>query len=216
MIVVVCPGCGSKLHAKDELAGQTRKCPKCAAPVQIVSSEPKPAAPAAEPLGEPSAEAHVEPEAAAALPQHHDLVRLNRQHYYLICDRGRVLAIWEGNGRGWMLKTNTGLVSASRSTQQLPPQGDFRLVELVLSHGESGLRLSGVHVFRLVQHWALAALAKGDDEIVRKIAGPGGLNREQKGAVRSAMKERYMHDVWASAESVMEYLANGDFHSSGV
>ena len=37
MIRVTCPHCGSKLNAKDELAGQTRKCPKCAQPVRIVA-----------------------------------------------------------------------------------------------------------------------------------------------------------------------------------
>ena len=29
MIRVTCPGCGSTIGAKDELLGETRKCPKC-------------------------------------------------------------------------------------------------------------------------------------------------------------------------------------------
>ena len=35
MIHMVCPGCGKKLHAKEELAGRTAKCPNCRQPVAI-------------------------------------------------------------------------------------------------------------------------------------------------------------------------------------
>ena len=35
MIRVICPTCKSTLNAKDKLAGQTRKCPKCGQPVLI-------------------------------------------------------------------------------------------------------------------------------------------------------------------------------------
>lgn len=214
MIALECPNCGSKLNAKRSLIGQTRNCPKCSAPIQIALPEQTVAEKTeAIPPSDPSP---IRTDDASTLPHQHELAKLNRNHYYLVCDRGRVLAVWEGNGKGWMLKTTTGLVSAARSTLELPPRGDFRLVEILLEHDPDGLRLHGLRVFCLVQHWALAALSKGDDEICRKLAGPGGLSREQKGFVRAAIRERYMQDVWAKAETVMEYLANNDSLAPGV
>ena len=38
MIPCVCPGCGSKLEAKNRLAGRTVKCPKCGGPVDVPRS----------------------------------------------------------------------------------------------------------------------------------------------------------------------------------
>ena len=39
MIRVTCSNCGAKLNAKEKLAGQTRKCPKCSEPVLIEAPE---------------------------------------------------------------------------------------------------------------------------------------------------------------------------------
>lgn len=54
MIRIICPGCGSKLNAKEKLVGQTRPCPKCGQPIMIATPEGHEQMPAL-PLDEPDA-----------------------------------------------------------------------------------------------------------------------------------------------------------------
>jgi len=79
-----------------------------------------------------------------------------------------------------------------------------------------GKQLVGLHVYQLAARWALIALAQDEDTIVEKIVRDGCLNREQKNAVRGALKEQFMREVWQNATAVIEYLGNLDFHSPGV
>jgi hypothetical protein len=212
MIRVICPNCGSKLNAKDELAGQTRKCPKCAQPVLIVADAP-PTPPAAG-TGERSAAIQVDAEEGLPVLDLPD--RLNRESHYLICDRTSLAASWENNGAGWMLKTTAGFISAKRNRDSLPTQGDFKLVELKFHVLPEGKRLVGLTVYQLATRWALTALNQGDDQIMAKLTGMGSLNRDQKNAVRQALRDQFMRQVWQDAAAVLEYLANTDFHSPGV
>lgn len=211
MIRLICPNCRSRLNAKDELLGQSRNCPKCGTPVVIAvpdtSSEFPDDTASAEPvydLGQPG------------LPTLDVPKRLDRQNHYLICDRSKLVATWRDDGQGWMLKTNAGLVSAVRNSDQLPNQGDFKLVELRLDRTDAGLRLTGIRSYQLAQRWALTSLDKGDDKIVSKVTALGCLNRDQKGVVRQAIKDHFMREVWAGTENVLEYLANTDYHSPGT
>lgn len=208
MIRVTCPNCGSKLNAKDELAGHTRKCPKCAQPVQIVADAPETAGTAQNP--------QIQPDTEEPLLSLHLLERLNREYHYLICDKSRLLAAWESNGQGWMLKTNTGFVNAKRNSDKLPNQGDFKLVELKFAMTPDGKRLTGLTTYQLATHWALNSLAQGDDQIVEKVSNFGPLNRDQKNAVRQALRDQFMRPVWESAAEVLEYLGNVDYHSHSV
>ena len=66
------------------------------------------------------------------------------------------------------------------------------------------------------RRWALTVLDQGDDNIVEKIVGAGCLNRDQKIAVRQALKEQFMRPVWQDATAVLDYLASVDYHSPGV
>lgn len=212
MIRIVCPGCGSKLNAKDELAGQTRKCPKCAQTVHIVADP----ASAGASINEVESGQHVIPAIEAHLPTHDLPGRLNRESHYLICGKTRVEAAWENNGAGWMLKTNNGFVSAKRNREQLPTQGNFQLVELKFIVTSGGRRLTGIVSYQLASRWALTTLDQADDLIVGKISGLGCLNKEQKNVLRLAIKEQFMRPVWEDAAAVLEYLANTDYHSPGV
>jgi hypothetical protein len=211
MICLVCPNCQSRLNAKDELLGQTRDCPKCGQPVLIAEPDAS-----AELLGAPAQTEPVYDLGPPGLPQPDVPKRLDRSSQYLICDRSKLVATWKDDGQGWLLKTNTGLVSAVRNADQLPNQGDFKLVELRLDRTEAGIRLTGVRSYQLAQRWALTTLDKGDDKIVSKITGPGWLNRDQKNVVRQAIKDHLMREVWAKAENVLEYLGNTDYHSPGT
>jgi hypothetical protein len=215
VIRIVCPNCGSKLNAKRKLLGESRPCPKCKEPVKIAILENHELLPSI-PLEEPD-------------PNHPHLVgnktplgnvrlieRLNRNFRYLICDRTSVLLAWANDGMGWMLKTNAGLVPVGRNPENLPTQGNFKLVELKLESREAGLHLLGLEVYQLAQRWALNCLDEGDDRICERVTGRGSLGREQKFAVRRMLRENFMPEVYERATAVLDYLANNDFHSSGV
>ena len=220
MIRVTCPGCGSKLKAKEELLGETRKCPKCSTVVLISVSQtadvPAAAAPVSTVLDEPAAGSEIHGASDIAL-KHEDLPeRLDRLNHYLICDKSKLVATWEDNGQGWMLKTSFGLVSATRNYEQLPTQGDFKFVELVLEMTDDGKRLKGIRAYRLAERWALTTLDKGDNQIVSKITTLGFLNREQKSVVRNTIRDQFMRQVWEKADNVLDYLASTDYHSPGT
>jgi hypothetical protein len=204
MIRVTCPACNSKLNAKDEIAGQTRKCPKCAYPVKIVADAP------------PAAKPDIVAEGQDALPVPDLPERLNRDHHYLICDNTRLMATWENNGNGWMSRAAAGFLSAKRNRENLPAEGDFKLVELKFEHTPDGKRLKALESYQLALRWALTVLCQGDDQICGKITGPGALNREQKNAVRQALRDQFMRPVWQDAAEVLAYLGNADYHSPGV
>jgi hypothetical protein len=216
MIHFSCPGCQQRLSAKAKMAGHTRKCPKCGTPIQIGEKsgsggdEPKPSVEveAAAPTTAPEP-----PLASEALP-HHPPERLDRHSHYLICASAHLVATWESNGRGWLVKTTAGMASAVRNRDKIPPEGDFRLIELKMGTTDAGHRLEGIACYQVNRRWALNNLAKGDDAILTAVAGPKGLSREQKSIVRAAIKERFMPEVWAKAEKVLEFLGNDDIHSS--
>ncbi|MEN6558050.1 MAG: hypothetical protein ABFC54_07710 [Thermoguttaceae bacterium] len=198
MIRITCPNCGSLLNAKDELIGQTRKCPKCAQPVQII------------------VDGGIEVSKEPGLPVVDLPSRLHREHLYLICDRTHVIAMWENNGNGWMIRTAGGFSSARRNRDALPAEGDFKLVELKLNMTGEGKRLTGLASYQLVTRWALNALCQGDDIVLEKLTGLGSLNRDQKSSVRQLIREQFMRPVWEIAAEVLEYLSNADIHAHSV
>jgi len=231
MIRFRCPGCGVSLSGKDDLAGQIRPCPKCKTPITIpalpsgeeTNAELDASLASASDNGLGSAETQAESESSVAAPSQPELgsrerllERLVRTHHYLVCDRTRLLAAWENNGQGWMLKTNTGMVNAVRNRDKLPTQGNFKLVELRLAHVEGAVRLTGICTYQLARNWALANLARGDDQVTSTITGYGSLNHDQKNAVRQVLREQFMRDVWHQSKEVLDYLGNNDFHSHGV
>jgi len=213
MIRVVCPTCHSKLSAKDELAGQSRKCPKCGTVLTI--AKPETATDFDEVLDE-AGDQHAEAPSQAKLPTFEAPERLDRQNRYLICDKAKLVATWKNDGHGWMLKTGFGMISATRNHEQLPAQGNFKLVELKIDMTDDGLRLHGLAVYQLAPRWALTKLDKGDDQIVSSVTGAGWLNRDQKNVVRQFIKDQFMRQVWEDADNVLDYLGNTDYHSAGV
>ena len=218
MIHLRCPGCQSKLKAKEGVAGQVRKCPKCGAALRI----PQPGTPA-----ESAGEETILPAEVVRSQNVHDvldhelppiqgpqrLVRLNR---YLICGTSKLFATWEGNGHGWMLKTSAGFIRAKRNPDELPSQGDYTLVELKMATIDGALRLTGLMAYQLARHWALTTLDKGDSPILAKVTGPGYLTKQQKGIVQKYLHDQFMRNVWEEAHQVLDYLSNLDYHSQGA
>ena len=213
MVQVICPSCGSRLNAKDTLAGQVRKCPKCRTPVRI----PIPEEEATESIGlaDVPPDEQVELRALEPLPSVGAPAKLLPPNRYLICDKTKLVAMWQADGRGWLLKTNAGLVSALRNIGQLPVEGDFQLVELCIKPIDDGFQLDAVTSFQLTHRHALTSLNRGDHHILASITGSGSLNRQQKYIVRQAIKDQLMPEVWADSRQVLDYLANTDYHSPG-
>ncbi|HUS39823.1 MAG TPA: hypothetical protein VMX74_10260 [Pirellulales bacterium] len=218
MIRVLCGACGSKLNAKDEMAGQTRKCPKCGKPVLIPRPEPagEPSADEMVGLDKPVADQHVHGASDTKLSTVEVPERLDRSSHYLICDKSRVFAAWKSDAKGWMLHTNSGLLPAARNHDLLPDQGDFKLIQLKLGTTGDGHRLCGLIAYQLAQRWAMPKLERGDHQILSAVTGAGALTRQQKDIVRQAIKDRFMYEVWKDADEVLEFLDNTDYHSPGT
>lgn len=214
MIRFTCPHCTSKLSAKEKLVGQVRKCPNCGQPVHIVADE----AAETEPLeiDQGAADQEILVAVKDRLPSQHLPERLDRESHYVICDKVHVVAAWANDGRGWMFRSGPGFISAKRCRAELTPEGDFKLIDLKFAMTPDGKRLYGVTSYQLALRWALTTLDESDDAICGRITGLGALNRDQKYAVRSALKEQFMRDVWEHSSEVLEYLANTDFHSPGA
>ncbi len=214
MIHVTCPHCGSKLNARKDLTGEMRKCPKCAQPFVVVPDPPPASAEVA--LAPPTDAPPAKPATDEALPSLDLPEHLNRDSHYLICDRTHLVATWQNDGRGWMLKTSSGLIPAKRNREKLPAEGDFKLVELKLKTTPNGKCLVGLTSYQLALRWALIVLDQSDEAIIGKIVGHGSLNQDQKSVVRQTLGDQFMRDVWQEATDVLAYLANTDYHSSGV
>lgn len=210
MIQMACPGCGKKLHAKDELAGRKAKCPQCGQPITI----PEPSNTI--PLDDVEPGEYIIPASEERLAPPPKIERLNRESHYLICDKNRLMATWANNGTGWMVRAGQGFLPAKRAKDKLPESGEFQLTELKFTMTPDGKRLSGIVSYQLVPRWALTVLDQGDDNITEKISGPGHLNKDQKLAVRQALREQFMRPVWQDATAVLEYLSSVDYHSQGV
>lgn len=218
MIRFKCPSCQAKLNAKEELAGLTRKCPKCGATVEVPQPDASAEASSEQWAGldDVAADQHVHDVLDHQLPTVEAPQRLARLNRYLIIDRTSLIALCEGSGQGWMLKTNAGLIRVSRDPEALPSQGDFTLVELVMAMTDEGLRLCGIRNYELAKRWALTTLEQGEHRILSRITGPGRLNKQQKAVVMKFLHERFMRNIWEEAAEVLDYLTNLDYHSQGV
>jgi len=219
MIQFTCPHCGKKLRAKAVLEGQTRSCPNCKQPVRILPEDVENANVEeleSIPLDDAEPGEHVIPATEDHLPVYRPPERLARESHYLICDKTWLVATWENNGPGWMIRSGAGFIPAKRNHDKLPTVGNFQLVELKFHLTPEGKRLTGLTCYQLAPRYALTVLDQGDDAIAEKIVGRGCLNREQKLAVRNALKEQFMRPVWDGAAAVLEYLGNTDYHSHGA
>jgi hypothetical protein len=214
MIRITCPGCGSKLNAKEKHAGKTKPCPKCGQPIYVLVPEGVEVLPSI-PVDEPDPAQFGLIGAKQSLKSHF-LDRLNRHYRYWICNSTHIIATWAHDGKGWQLKTNAGMVSASRNREKIPCEGNFVLIELKMETIEEGMKLRGITTYKIPQRWALPTIAEGDDALCHKITGFGTLSREQKSVIRLALKEYFMYEIWEGATKVLEFLNSSDAHAHGV
>ena len=196
MIACLCPGCGSKLSAQEDSAGRTMLCPACGAAVEV------PAAAGTVPLAGPETpEPRIHTVEAHKLPPLDAPARLDRQSHYLICGDTDLAACWQNNGRGWMLHTDFGFISATLNPDQLPSQGNFKLVELKLKMTDAGLGLDDLAVYQLADRWALTNLDRNDDRILNAVVGRAGLGRAERRRPQGHPPDVHARGLGARAQS---------------
>src|SRR4030067_221212 len=108
MIRFTCPNCQSQLNAKDKLAGQSRKCPKCGADVSIPEAEARSDVAVDAETGAPTDAVPKIEVIREGLPRFEGPKRLVRTNRYLICDRASVFAFWWSDGAGRRAKHKRG------------------------------------------------------------------------------------------------------------
>ena len=132
------------------------------------------------------------------VPDH--LAALN---HYMVCDHKDVVARFEHDDRGWMVKLKDGFVRAKLVSGKIPQFGKFVLVEVGVKQADDGMHLDFVRPFRLADQYALTKLAKGDDMILSSITGRAELSTTQKGHVRELVKKHFLPHVAAEVDQFM-------------
>lgn len=211
MLVVTCPSCQTRLKVAPQFVGKAGKCPRCGEIITIRQSAAAEVSDPSPPTAPPSSGGSEE------LPAIEHPDKLVRNFHYLVCDRLGIVATWEANGQGWMIRSGTTFVRAVRNADKLPAQGDFKLVELqIVAHEDGSHRLEGLHVYQLAPRYALTRIERGEDALLGAIRGPGALNRDQKAAVFRYIREKFMRPVWENNQALIDYLTNQDYHSPGI
>ncbi|MDR3196900.1 MAG: hypothetical protein LBU34_03435 [Planctomycetaceae bacterium] len=199
---IICSSCGSKLNAKISLIGQTRNCPKCKNPVliqresrqiPIVVNEPSIIPVQAGPTFSDGTN-RIE-----NLPE-----QLEFRNRYVIAGADRIVATWE-SGKGWLVNVGNGFVSAKRNFSAIPDQGNFVLIELVIS--PAGIP-SGLHMFTISMRGALTSLFRDESEILHKVDGVGTLTKNQKILMLGYLRQNFMFEVLAESREVVTLLSN--------
>lgn len=231
ILKIRCPSCHVSMKAKSEFAGRVLKCPACKAPFIV----PKTDGDGLEPpmhilmkLADQEAAKKAEAEEEASIPQvvidetppiqpaEHPR-QLNRKNRYMILDSQRMTAFWQ-SGKGWQVAAGPGgtLVPAKSSADQLPRQGEFRFVELIMQDTDTAPKVVGLHIFQLARQYALTKLAQEENAILSAITSASGLLRSQKDSLIMALKTHFLRSAWADSKNVYDYLLGDDYHSSEV
>lgn len=197
MIRVICPNCNSKLDAKDELLGQTRNCPKCKNPLVIRSSNI-------------SVNDGAALETADGKPVH-----LEPLHRYFILSPDRIIAHWE-NGKGWQINVGNGFANVRMSSNAIPDQGSFILVDLAIKNTDEGMKMTGLKLYKISMRGALTSLAREETEILKKIDGPGILLKPQKSLITAFLQKNYMFEFLSQGKIVTDYLSSEDIASDQI
>ncbi|MCG8584301.1 MAG: hypothetical protein MI757_06275 [Pirellulales bacterium] len=131
-------------------------------------------------------------------------VHLGVRNHYMVCDHKDVVARYEHDDRGWMVKLKDGFVRAKLVSGKIPQFGKFVLVEVGVKQTDDGLHLESVNPFRLADQYALNKLAKDDDAILTAITGRAELNTAQKSHVRDLVKKHFLPHVAAEVDQFMK------------
>ncbi len=201
-IRVVCKSCGSKLDAKDELKGQTRRCPKCGASVLIEPAE------SSSLISSPDA---LNNDGNVGLKQ----LRMKQDNLYLILGSDKEIAFWKAN-EGWFLSVGNGFQSIKRVPDSIPDIGNYVLVEGYVKLTDAGRRLMGLRFRALHGRGVLASLLRSETEILEKAAEGTALTQAQKRFVLQHIRQHYFFEFTEDAPEIIEYLTGFDAHAHEV
>ena len=226
-IRVICKNCLSKIDAKDELLGQTRKCPKCQNPILIqpanaadtVSQTPKQEEKAAVSNTETTQQTNLSREISynnlEGIAQVKALDTLDPHNKYFIFGYNQLIAYWEID-KGWQCNVGSGFVSAKRNKDQIPNEGNYVFVEMIIRQTETGKQFAGLKNFSINERWALSAISREEYEILEKIKEKGTLNKQQRLLLLAFIRNTYMPEFLLNAKNVYDYLISDYDLSSEV
>ena len=161
-IRVICGSCGSKIDAKDELRGQTRRCPKCRQPI-LIEPAAQPQAPKPQPVKTEQSQArpaNAASDAASPATEGLKMRRLRPDDLYFVVGSDKLVAYWK-SGEGWMLNVGNGFSQVKRSPGLIPDLGEFVLAEGRVAQTDNGRRLKAMRFWSLTGRGVLLALGRG-------------------------------------------------------
>ncbi len=209
-IRVICKHCGSKIDAKDELRGQTRRCPKCRNPILIVPAEPT-----TSDVQRVEIQSSTSPSIVVNEPQL-KIKRLRPDNLYVILGSDREIAYWK-SAEGWFVNVGNGFEAVKRAPDKLPDVGTFVLAEGYVAQTDNGRRLKGIRFKQLSGRGVLKCLAYGDAaEILDKAKDPAIPTGSQKRFLLQHIRNHYFFEFTDDAPEITEYLTGFDSHSHEV
>jgi len=125
-------------------------------------------------------------------------------NHYLICDHKDVIARWENDGKGWMLRIKDGFTRAATVATQIPEFGKYVLIEVGVEQKEDGLHLKNITAFKLQANHALHKLSRGDDEILSTILTHAELTPHQGKLVRELVQQKFLPHVWSEVQALLD------------
>ena len=191
MIRTRCPHCQEPVKAPDSLAGKKGRCPECRGVI------PLPAGKSSIESSGPSIQhsANAQAGLALALPE-----SLRRNCHYLICSSREIVARWDDDGKGWMIRIKDGFVKATLNPKQIPSMGNYILIEIEITKKDAGQQLTGVHGFSLPGDFVLNKLTKkNENTILEGAEGTAVLNDRQRALVRQRVNAKYLPNIWDDA-----------------
>ena len=190
MIRTRCPHCQEPVKAPDSLAGKKGRCPECGGviPLPIGKSEIESAASIQH-------SANAQAGLALAVPE-----SLRRNCHYLICSNREIVARWDDDGKGWMIRIKDGFVKATQNPKQIPSMGNYVFIEIEITKKDVGQQLTGVHGFSLPGDFVLNKLTKkNENTILEGVEGTAELNDRQRALVRQRINAKYLPNIWDDA-----------------
>ena len=213
-IRVICGSCGSKIDAKDELRGQTRRCPKCRQPI-LIEPAAQPQAPKPQPVKAEQPAATSANDAAAPAAEGLKMRRLRPDDLYFVVGSDKLVAYWKA-GEGWMLNVGNGFSQVKRSPGLIPDLGEFVLAEGRVAQTDNGRRLRGLRFWSLTGRGVLLALGRAETEILEKAQFPTVPSGAQKRFILDQIRKLYFRDFTDDALEIVEFLTSFDSHSQTI
>ena len=190
MIRTRCPHCQEPVKAPDALAGKKGRCPECGGviPLPADKSDLQSGTPIQHSANDAAGLALAVPES------------LRRNCHYLICNSREIVARWDDDGKGWMIRIKDGFVKATQNPKQIPSMGHYVFIEIEIAKKDARQHLAGVHGFSLPGDFVLNKLTKkNENTILEGVEGTTALNDRQRALVRQRVNAKYLPNIWDDA-----------------